>query len=126
MTTAEEATAGSSSEAELKKVILATATGASVGTLTGLKVTADEDASPTLIEVSKGAMTEDRVGGLIGVLSPESADIWTTADVEVVLSTTLMRLLDISARSAPRDCERVLGIETTELVIAAASLSPIV
>lgn len=68
---AEEATADSSSEAELKEIILATTTGDSVGMPTGLKVTADEDIPPALIEVSTSAMTEDRVG----VLRSGSAEI---------------------------------------------------
>lgn len=94
MGVAEEATADSISEAEPKEVMLATATGVSVGMLTELKVTADE-IPPALVGVSTASVIEDKVGTLIDVLSPGSAEIWTIADVEVVSSTPLIRLLRI-------------------------------
>lgn len=123
MRAAEEATAGSTPEVELKELILATAADVSVGRLTELKVMTDEVILSVPAEVSTAAMTEVEVGRLVFVLSPGSPDIWTTADVELVSSTTLTRLLDISVGSRFGDCERVLGEAMTELV---RELGPIV
>lgn len=112
MTATEEAIADIDSETELTEVISAITTEVSDGTLRELKVTADEDVSPALIELSRGMATEDKVARLVGTLSSGSVEIWTVADIDMVLSTTL---LDCSVGSGPRDCERVLGIETIRL-----------